>query len=78
MKLVLICDEEKIFEGEVTKVQVKTENGMMEILPYHQPYMSRIFESVAYFPSESKDASVDITEGFVYTDGDTCFVVVDK
>ena len=78
MKLVLICDEEKIFEGRVSKVEIETENGGVTILPGHQPYMTKIIGRVSYTEPGSASKVVGIDEGFVYTDGEVCFVVVDK
>lgn len=77
MKLVLICDEKKIFDGEVSEVHLNTENGPVTILPKHQPYMSRINGEVSYTPIDGTVSNTKISEGFVYTDGDVCFVVVD-
>ena len=78
MKLVLICDEEKIYEGEISQINIVTSNGNVTILPNHQPYMTKISEKISYTPQNGDDALLDISEGFVYTDGNTCFVVVDK
>lgn len=78
MKLVLICDEEKIFEGEVSEVGLITDNGPISILPHHQPYMTKISDKVSYAPIEGEKKSLEIAMGFAYTDGDICFVVVDK
>jgi F0F1-type ATP synthase epsilon subunit len=76
--LVLICNEEKIFEGEVFEVKVETEDGVVSILPNHQAYMTRIAKVVSYRTKQDKQLSIEIVEGFVYTNGKTCFVVVDR
>ena len=78
MKLVLICDEEKIFEGEVSEVGLITDNGPISILPHHQPYMTKISHKVSYITAEDEKLTQEIDMGFAYTDGDICFVVVDK
>ncbi len=78
MKLVLICDEEKIYEGEILQLDVETENGTITILPQHQPYMTKISGKVSYKLASTTEYSIDVSEGFVYTDGTTCFAVVDK
>ena len=78
MKLVLICDEKKIYEGEVLQVDVEAANGKVTILPQHQPYMAKIFGSVSYTPTDANTVSIDTTEGFIYTDGTTCFTVLDE
>lgn len=78
MKLVLICDEKKIYEGEVLQIDFETENGTVTILPQHQPYMTKISGNVSYKPANTTENSIDISEGFIYTDGTTCFAVVDK
>ena len=78
MKLVLICNEEKIYEGEVSQIDFETETGIVSILPQHQPYMTKILEKISYIPLNAQVVSIDIFEGFIYTDGMTCFAVVDK
>ncbi len=78
MKLVLICNEEKIYDGDVSQVDVETENGVVSILPQHQPYMAKVLGKVSYIPINAGVVSIDISEGFIYTDGMTCFAVVDK
>ena len=78
MKLVLICDEEKIYEGEISQINIVTSNGNVTILPNHQPYMTKISEKISYTQLSGNNTLLDISEGFVYTDGNTCFVVVDK
>lgn len=78
MKLLLICNEKKIYEGEISQIDIETANGRVTILPRHQPYMAKIFGSVSYMPDGTNAVSIDITEGFIYTDGTTCFTVVDQ
>ncbi len=76
--LVLICNEEKIFDGNVSAVKIETENGPVTILPKHQAYMSKISKNLIYTPSGEDHKSIDISDGFVYTNGSVCFAVVDK
>ena len=78
MELVLICNEEKIYEGEISQIEIETGNGKVTILPNHQPYMTKISGKVLYTPINANEISLNITEGFIYTDGTTCFAVVDK
>lgn len=73
-----MCNEEKIYEGEISQLQVETENGIATILPGHQPYMTKISKKVSYKPLNSNMNSIDISVGFIYTDGTNCFAVVDK
>jgi F0F1-type ATP synthase epsilon subunit len=75
--LILICDEKKIFEGAINEVNVLTENSPVTILPQHQPYMAKIHGEVSYTTQNLEKASVKIKEGFIYTNGTVCFVVVD-
>lgn len=78
MELLLICDEEKLFEGEISELIVKTESGPVTILPGHEPYMTKISGEVKYVADHDIQGSIEISEGFVYTNGVRCFVVVDK
>ena len=78
MKLVLICDEKKIYEGDVSQVDIETESGATSILPQHQPYMTKISGKISYKPVGANVKLIDISAGFIYTDGVVCFAVVDK
>ena len=78
MNLVLLCDEERLFDGYVSQVNLETENGKVTILPKHQSYMTKIINNVTYNTIDGERHSVDIKIGFVYTNGDMCFVVVNK
>jgi F0F1-type ATP synthase epsilon subunit len=76
--LTLICNEEKIFEGQVREVKVKVASGLVSILSGHQPYMAKIEGDVAYVEQDGAERSVGIDVGFVYTNGTHSFVVVDR
>jgi F0F1-type ATP synthase epsilon subunit len=73
----IMCDEQKIFDGKVSSVSVETVSGVVEILHNHQPYMARIRNSVIYTQEDRIQASVRITDGFIYTDGSRCVAIVD-
>jgi F0F1-type ATP synthase epsilon subunit len=76
-ELILVCDERKVFEGPVSEVIVATSEGTAAILENHQPYMAKISEQVSYVSSDGSRRVLDISEGFVYTNGAQCHVVVD-
>lgn len=76
--LVLVCDEEKIFEGKIKEINVLTPKGPVSILPQHQPFMSKILGTATYTTTEGTGKSLEIKEGFIYTNGKICFAVVDK
>lgn len=76
-KFILICDEEKLFDGEVFEVKTETENGIITILDKHQPHMSKISQNITYKTKETLK-TLDFSEGFLYTNGDVCFAVIDK
>lgn len=76
--LVLVCDEEKIFEGKIKEINVLTPKGPVSILPQHQPYMSKILKTLNYITTDGIKKTLEIEEGFLYTNGKSCFAVVDK
>ncbi len=78
INLVFMANEEKIFEGNVSKVQTSTPNGPVTILPEHQPYMSRIDGFVSYTPENGAPNIQNISRGFLYTNGKLCFIVADS
>ena len=65
MKLVLICNEEKIYEGEVSQIDIETESGIVSILPQHQPYMTKILGKISYTPVGENAKLIDISAGFI-------------
>ena len=75
--LVVISDEEKIFDGKVSKIDIKTENGPVSILPKHEPYLSKIEELISYTKENNAAETHKIARGFLYTNGDSCFAIVD-
>lgn len=79
INLVLISDEIRIVDETVKSITVETENNGVEvILPNHIPFLSKIKRSVSYTTTDSKTIEQKITTGFVYTNGQACFVVVDN
>ncbi|MDR1365344.1 MAG: hypothetical protein LBJ42_02030 [Holosporales bacterium] len=78
LNLVIICDEEKIFDGEAKEAHIVTDNGPITILPQHQPYMAKISDEISYITGSGEILSTEIIDGFVYTNGRSCFVVVSR
>ncbi len=76
-KFILICDEEKLFNNEVNEVKTETENGTIMILDKHQPHMSKISKNITY-KTANDSQTIEFSEGFLYTNGDVCFAVIDK
>jgi F0F1-type ATP synthase epsilon subunit len=78
MKLVLIADEEKIVEDSISKLTITSDEGeSITILPKHIPMLSKIQERVSFDVSGGKMREFHFSVGFMYTNGDECFVVVD-
>jgi F0F1-type ATP synthase epsilon subunit len=77
MKLIVISDEERIFDGESSRVDINTPNGPATILPMHQPYLTKIYGALTYMCADTGAVMIDAREGFLYTNGETCFVVLD-
>ncbi len=77
MRFVLISDESIIFDGKASNLSCVSQNGEFVIMDNHIPYISKIIESVTYTTENNETNKIDIAEGFVYTNGDTCFAVVD-
>jgi F0F1-type ATP synthase epsilon subunit len=77
MKFVLVSDEKRIFEGEVKKISCASENGPFTIMDGHVPYLSKISETVSFTKNDGGTESYEIKDGFLYTNGDVCFAIVD-
>lgn len=77
MEFVLISDENIIFDGEVSKICFISQNGPFVIMDNHIPYISRIQNSVSFIGPDNEETVVNISDGFVYTNGISCFAVVD-
>ncbi|GHT89146.1 hypothetical protein FACS1894113_3400 [Alphaproteobacteria bacterium] len=76
--LVLISDEEKIFDGKASEVNVLTEEGPVTILSQHEPYMTKIEKRVSIKKENENIEEFDIVDGFLYTNGELCYIVVDR
>jgi F0F1-type ATP synthase epsilon subunit len=77
-KLTLICNEEKVCEAKVCGLRIKTNGESVAILPGHQPYMAKIEESISYTIEDGAEQTIEISSGFVYTNGLHSFVVADR
>jgi hypothetical protein len=77
MKFVLISDEKRIFEGDVKELSCISENGPFIVMDGHVPYLSKIGETVVFTKIDGSTELHEIKEGFLYTNGDVCFVIVD-
>ncbi|MDR0552778.1 MAG: hypothetical protein LBG13_01660 [Holosporales bacterium] len=77
IKCVLFFNNGKIFEDDVFEIVVHTGNGDVTILHGHIPYISRIDSYVSLTKTDSQKETIDISDGFVYTNGDICFVVAE-
>jgi F0F1-type ATP synthase epsilon subunit len=78
IELTLICDEKKIFDGEISELSFTRDGETIAILPGHQPYMSSISGNITYVTSDGKKEESDNLSGFIYTNGTKSFAVVDK
>ncbi len=76
-KFILIYDEEKLFDAEVMEVKTDTENGIITILDKHQQHMSKISQNITY-KTQNGSQTIEFSEGFLYTNGEVCFAVIDK
>lgn len=77
MKFVLISDEKVIFDGEAINLSCISPDGPFVIMDNHIPYISRIIGSISYTTEDNETNEIDVAEGFIYTNGSTCFAVVD-
>jgi F0F1-type ATP synthase epsilon subunit len=77
MKLVLFLNKEKRFDGDVLEIVVHTENGDVTILSGHVPYISRICSYVSFSKDDDQKETHEINDGFIYTNGEICFVVAE-
>jgi F0F1-type ATP synthase epsilon subunit len=71
-----MCDEKTVFEGTVSEVKTTTSEGPTTILARHQPYMAKITGQVSYITSDGQQQMFAVDEGFIYTNGSICHIVV--
>ncbi len=82
--LVVISNEEKIFDGKVLSLKFNTNTGPIMIMKNHVPYLSKIDTFIEYEITENNNnietnqQHIDISSGFVYTNGSVCFAIVEK
>ncbi|HRU50161.1 MAG TPA: F0F1 ATP synthase subunit epsilon [Candidatus Absconditabacterales bacterium] len=91
MLLTLVSPQETIFEGEVEKVTIPTEIGIITVLPHHAPLGSIVKPGIlSFIPKEKKEnllkkadflfqddqIHLSIGGGTVYVDGTDLVVLV--
>lgn len=74
--LIVVSDEQKYFDGKASEVQTITENGPLAILSQHEPFLAKIKDTVRFKPASGEQQELKISEGFLYTNGKLCFVVI--
>jgi F0F1-type ATP synthase epsilon subunit len=77
MQLILISDEKIVFDGSVSEVNCVARNGPFTIMDNHIPFISKIQSLVSFKENNDQTTDLNITEGFIYTNGDTCVAVVE-
>jgi F0F1-type ATP synthase epsilon subunit len=77
MRLSFFCDEKVIFNGEITEISGYSERGPFKIMDNHIPYMVRISNSVSIVKTDKLSITHNFKDGFLYSNGQECFVIVD-
>ena len=77
MNLVVISDEQRIFDGEAISIVIDTDNGPVEILDNHVPAIFKAINSIT-IKTKTKSEQHNFACGFAYTNGSVCFVIFDK
>ena len=74
--LIVISDEQKFFDDKASEVYTITENGPLTILPQHEPYITKIKGQLIFKTKNDEKKELKVEEGFLYTNGKSCFVVI--
>lgn len=77
MKFVLVSDEKIIFEGEASEINCMSQYGPFTIMDEHIPYISKIKEAISFREKNNNELKFNLSEGFIYTNGTTCFAVIE-
>ncbi|MDR3224514.1 MAG: hypothetical protein LBT03_03020 [Holosporales bacterium] len=75
LDFLLICDEREKFCGKSKAVFVNTSKGEINILPGHEPLITRISGDIMYIGEDSLKYELMVEEGFMYTNGKMCVIV---
>jgi len=76
MKLFIYNILKTIYEGSAESVTLPTTSGEITILPKHIPLVSSLKSGLLKYSTNSKPSSIDISSGFVYTDGKKVIVLL--
>ena len=66
--LTIQTPESSVFEGEITSVQLKTEQGNMEVFPGHAPLQGTISFSRTVVKQADKEETYLLRQGMIFVD----------
>lgn len=77
MKLVIVKIDEKIFEGELKKVEVPALDGDMVIYPGHLTFLSPLKKGVLkYLNEKDEEVELEIEKGFVEVNNNETIIIL--
>lgn len=65
MKLIILSPEQKLFDGEITRVKLPGEKGGFELLKNHAPLISSLVQGEIAVYDNAGEKKFNITGGFV-------------
>ena len=74
LEMLIVSPGDVLFRGQARRVILPGEQGVMEILPFHRPLVSRLLPGVIVVD----DAMVPIERGVVKVDHDLLTVIVEQ
>ncbi len=77
LHLKIVTPEKLIYDGEVSQVNVSTEEGQIGILPNHANLMAKLAPGELVIKKNSKAESMAIGDGFLQVVDDTLTVMTD-
>jgi F0F1-type ATP synthase epsilon subunit len=76
IELVILSNEKEIFNGKIKEIETETDQGPVKVMPLHEPYISQILNKISYTEQDGTTHEEKINEGFLYTNGIVCFIVI--
>ncbi|MBI4836070.1 MAG: ATP synthase F1 subunit epsilon [Candidatus Abawacabacteria bacterium] len=77
MNLHILAIDETIYEGATTSISIPTEEGIMTVLPHHQPIVALLITGIVSIHTSQETKEFFIGGGFLEVKDDTVYILAD-
>ncbi|MEK7613945.1 MAG: F0F1 ATP synthase subunit epsilon [Patescibacteria group bacterium] len=76
MRVIIAKVHENLFDGEALSVSLPTVEGMVTILPHHEPYVVLLKKGVATIRTESGNSEFSVEDGVLEVSSNEAVVLL--